>query len=117
MKWLPDPSVPICRAARSRRARTGWASSSNPAQKASQPPVPASVPRRRRGSTSSSCMPRPTGMARSMPLRSRDRSPGRSFAVSEVRTALMPQPMSTPTAAGHTAPAMAITEPTVAPLP
>ena len=52
-----------------------------------------------------------------MPLRSRDRSPGRSFAVSEVRTALMPQPMSTPTAAGHTAPAMAITEPTVAPLP
>jgi hypothetical protein len=37
--------------------------------------------------------------------------------VSEVFTADMPQPMSTPTAAGQTAPCIAITEPTVAPLP
>lgn len=37
--------------------------------------------------------------------------------MSEVLTALIPQPMSTPTAAGQTAPFIAITEPTVAPLP
>lgn len=49
--------------------------------------------------------------------RRRERSPGRSFAVRDVLTADMPQPMSTPTAAGHTAPCMAMTEPTVAPLP
>lgn len=35
----------------------------------------------------------------------------------DVFTADMPQPMSTPTAAGHTASFIAITEPTVAPLP
>ena len=34
-----------------------------------------------------------------------------------VRTAAMPQPMSTPTALGLTASRIAITEPTVAPLP
>ena len=34
-----------------------------------------------------------------------------------VRTAIMPQPMSTPTAAGTIAPLVAMTEPTVAPLP
>lgn len=39
------------------------------------------------------------------------------MAVSEVFTADMPQPMSTPTAAGQTAPCIAMTEPTVAPLP
>jgi hypothetical protein len=51
----------------------------------------------------------------------RDRRPrsvsGRSFADSEVRTAAMPQPMSTPTAAGETASRKAITDPTVAPFP
>lgn len=62
-------------------------------------------------------MPRPTGIACSIFERSRDRSPGRSFAVRDVFTADMPQPMSTPTAAGHTAPRIAMTEPTVAPLP
>ena len=41
----------------------------------------------------------------------------RSLAVSEVRMAAMPQPMSTPTAAGATAPFIAITLPTVAPFP
>ncbi|WP_350227185.1 hypothetical protein [Barrientosiimonas endolithica] len=34
-----------------------------------------------------------------------------------MRTAIMPQPMSTPTAAGMTAPSVGITEPTVAPSP
>ena len=42
---------------------------------------------------------------------------GRSLALSDVCTAIMPQPMSTPTAAGMIAPCVAITEPTVAPLP
>ncbi len=37
--------------------------------------------------------------------------------VSEVRTAIMPQPMSTPTAAGMMAFVHGMTEPTVAPLP
>src|SRR5690242_2552891 len=35
----------------------------------------------------------------------------------EVLRAIMPQPMSTPTAAGHTAPFVATTLPTVAPMP
>ena len=34
-----------------------------------------------------------------------------------VRTAIMPQPMSTPTAAGMIAPSVGMTDPTVAPLP
>ena len=42
---------------------------------------------------------------------------GRSFAVMFVFTATMPQPMSTPTAAGMIAPLVGITEPTVAPSP
>src|SRR5262245_16656277 len=42
---------------------------------------------------------------------------GRSLAVSDVRAAIMPQPMSTPTAAGMIAPTVAMTLPTVAPLP
>jgi hypothetical protein len=42
---------------------------------------------------------------------------GRSDALSDVRTAFMPQPMSTPTAAGMIAPFVAITLPTVAPMP
>ena len=37
--------------------------------------------------------------------------------MSVVRTAIMPQPMSTPTAAGTMAALVAMTEPTVAPLP
>lgn len=52
-----------------------------------------------------------------MALRSGARSSGRSDAVSVVRAAIMPQPMSTPTAAGTIAPMVGTTEPTVAPLP
>src|ERR1017187_6158925 len=40
-----------------------------------------------------------------------------SWAVNWVRTAIMPQPMSTPTAAGMMAPRVGITEPMVAPRP
>ena len=42
---------------------------------------------------------------------------GRSAAANWVRTAIMPQPMSTPTAAGMIAPTVGMTLPTVAPLP
>lgn len=42
---------------------------------------------------------------------------GRSLAPSVVCTAIMPQPMSTPTAAGITAAIVGITLPTVAPIP
>ncbi len=59
----------------------------------------------------------PCGTARSMRDRSAANDSGRSLALSEVCTAIMPQPMSTPTAAGMIAPCVAITEPTVAPLP
>ena len=52
-----------------------------------------------------------------MSERSAARESGSCAAVSEVRIAIMPQPMSTPTAAGTMAPLVAITEPTVAPRP
>jgi hypothetical protein len=42
---------------------------------------------------------------------------GRSFAASVVSTAIMPQPRSTPTAAGMMAPSVGMTLPTVAPMP
>jgi hypothetical protein len=53
----------------------------------------------------------------SIAARTPDRLSGSWLAVIDERTALMPQPMSTPTAAGEMACSMAITEPTVAPLP
>src|SRR6266702_4407962 len=58
-------------------------------------------------------------MASSIASRSVPRSPRRltSSPVNWVRTAIMPHPMSTPTAAGMTAPRVGMTEPTVAPLP
>jgi hypothetical protein len=101
--------------ARSWRNLTASATPSNRDQKSSHPAV--AIPWNRPGSTGSSCIPRPTGITCSILDRSRDRSPGRSFAVRDVFTADIPQPMSTPTAAGHTAPRIAMTEPTVAPLP
>ena len=69
--------------------------------------------RRRRG------LPKvlPWGTAASMALRRAWRLSGRSAAVSEVRAAIMPQPMSTPTAAGMIAPTVGMTLPMVEPLP
>ena len=60
---------------------------------------------------------RPCGTAASMAERIPARLSGRCSARIEVRTAIMPQPMSTPTAAGMIAPTVGITEPTVAPMP
>ena len=56
-------------------------------------------------------------MAASIAPRSRFNESGSSSARTDVRMAPIPQPMSTPTAAGETAPRIATTEPTVAPLP
>jgi hypothetical protein len=64
-----------------------------------------------------SCMSKPTGTSRSMAPRIFPRLVGRSLAWSESRTAFIPQPMSTPTAAGMTAALVGITLPTVAPIP
>ena len=80
------------------------------------PPVLRSMGSRSR-STGVSCRAKPTGMAASNAERSPRRLSGRRSAVRSVRTAVTPQPMSTPTAAGLTASRMAMTEPTVAPLP
>ena len=60
---------------------------------------------------------RPCGIAFSIAERMPFRLSGRSLAVIDVRTAIMPQPMSTPTAAGMIAPFVGITLPTVAPIP
>ena len=60
---------------------------------------------------------RPCGTACSMAERMPRSESGRSVATRLVETASIPQPMSTPTAAGTIAPRVAITEPTVAPMP
>ena len=60
---------------------------------------------------------RPCGTARSIAARSGARLSGRSAATSVVLHAIIPQPMSTPTAAGMIAFTVGITEPTVAPMP
>jgi hypothetical protein len=52
-----------------------------------------------------------------MAVRTFRRSSGSSAARRLVRTAIMPQPMSTPTAAGTMACRVATTLPTVAPMP
>ena len=59
----------------------------------------------------------PCGTACSIAARTSRRLSGRSFAVRVVWTAIIPQPMSTPTAAGITAPTVGMTLPTVAPMP
>ena len=60
---------------------------------------------------------RPCGTARSIAERSGPRLTGRSSARNVVFAAIIPQPMSTPTAAGMMAFSVGITEPTVAPMP
>src|SRR4029453_15080401 len=61
--------------------------------------------------------PPDSGPARSIAVRSAARSPVSSSRWYWVRTAAIPHPMSTPTAAGMIAPRVGIPEPTVAPLP
>ena len=61
-------------------------------------------------------LPALMGIRRSMAARTADGT-AISARLSGVRTAIMPQPISTPTAAGMTAPWVASTVPTVAPFP
>ena len=63
------------------------------------------------------CPARPSGTASSIASRVRRRLSGSSPAVSDRRTAVIPHPMSTPTAAGISALRVGITDPTVAPMP
>ena len=63
------------------------------------------------------CSSNPTGTDFSIAARNLYKLSGRVFAFRDKRTAFMPQPISTPTAAGTIAPRMGITEPTVAPIP
>ena len=63
------------------------------------------------------CILNPTGTCCSIAIRTRRKLSGNSLAVSDKRTAFIPQPISTPTAAGIMADLVGMTLPTVAPLP
>jgi hypothetical protein len=119
-KWFPPPSDPSwlallplarcgCRAAillnpasRSACQRRVTASGIT-----SQPPFACRLWR----------LEKPWGTASSMAARKVARLSGRSPALRLVCTAIMPHPISTPTAAGMMAPLVGITLPTVAPMP
>ncbi len=106
MKWLPPPSVPSCasgsftltrgcfsvifssRSARGRHRDVTDAGETNQLPRTARPLV----------------LTIPCGTARSIAARTFASESGRSLAVSVVCTAIMPQPMSTPTAAGMIAP-------------
>ena len=109
MKWLPPPKVPSASlqflSYWSGVARVSFASASRALTRTA-----ALGPRREL------FFPALIGMRRSMPARTALGS-GMSERSSGVRTAIMPHPMSTPTAAGMSAPWVASTVPTVAPLP
>ena len=115
MKWFPPPRVPSWRTQVSSKffcivASFGCLSAMRSSARAKGF---AAWPRASRAS----CCPKPTGTAASIAPRTRESLSGRSAAVSESRTAPIPHPMSTPTAAGMIAPRVGITEPTVAPMP
>ena len=119
MKWLPPPSVPNCRCGSFVDSFGCLATITRvrPANRLQRETTAFGVvphePRSERPRTFEA----PCGTARSIRARSPASDSGRSLAFSEVCAAIMPQPMSTPTAAGMIAPFVAMTEPTVAPLP
>jgi len=105
-EWLPEPSVPNCLAAFTARSADSsvagrWAASQRSALRF----------------TESWPWPTPAGMTRSTRTSSGSSESGSRSSVTSSSAATMPQPMSTPTAAGITAPRVGITEPTVAPMP
>ena len=117
MKWLPAPSVPrwtrwFVLASRGWSRHSALNSGARRAQAAS-----TSVGTSRHAPGSRAPGPRPCGTARSIAVRSGPSWSGRSSARSVVLAAIMPQPMSTPTAAGMIARRVGITLPTVAPMP
>jgi len=110
MKWLPEPSVPSCNA---------QLPAYRPGSKRAWSALAVSRSTRRAADSVSVVLyePADNGTARSIAPRRSD-SPGPSSSRCHwVRTAAMPQPMSTPTAAGMIARNVGMTEPTVAPLP
>ena len=107
MKWLPPPSVPSCFIAFALRSRTpSWSS-----PKSFQPSQYED------SSTDSLYELKPTGISSSIAKRKSFNRPSRMPLLNGVFTAIMPQPMSTPTVAGITASFVAMTEPTMLPLP
>ena len=110
MKWLPEPSEPSCS-----RQFGAIASALSAPSRFSSSAIRWLVPL---SWTVSLYCPADSGTAFSIASRSRASAfPRRSSRASPVRTAIMPQPMSTPTAAGMIAPSVGITDPTVAPFP
>ena len=119
MKWLPVPNVPKClwllvffkhlclAQIASNSGNNSAHSLSTWVDVFSQEPL--SRPPRNRD--------KPCGTALSIADRQPCRLSGKSFAVRVVRAAIIPQPMSTPTAAGIIAPIVGITLPMVEPLP
>ena len=115
MKWLPPPSVPswLIQLAflPTRFCTPGWRCMMrrSPLSKRFAAWVRASR---------SLWLSKPTGTSREIWLNTfLSELSSSSAAVSESRRAIMPQPISTPTAAGMIALFLGITEPTVAPMP
>src|SRR5579883_2519973 len=105
-KWLPEPKVPNWRAAlRARSSDKGVAGRWEASQASARAPVPE-CPR-----------PTPAGTAASIRVSNGSSESGRSSTLRSSWAATIPQPMSTPTAEGITAPSVGMTEPTVAPMP
>src|SRR5260370_1125306 len=98
MKWLPPPSVPSCFIAFALRSWTPSCSS----LKSFQPSQYED------SSTDSLYALKPTGIASSIAKRKSFNLPSRIPLLNGVFTAIMPQPMSTPTVAGITASFVAI---------
>ncbi len=106
-KWFPEPSVPNCLAAFVTRS-----AASSVAGSVARPATRSAL-----RATWSWPWPTPAGMARSMRPSSGSSESGSWCSGTSSSAAIMPQPMSTPTADGITAPLVGMTEPTVAPIP
>ena len=109
MKWFPEPSDPSC-IRHFGAICSAWSTPSSSFEFRNR-----AAPH----SASTRWLERPaeSGIADEIARCNAARSPVRSASANWVRTAIMPQPMSTPTAAGMIAPTVGITLPTVAPLP
>jgi hypothetical protein len=114
MKWLPEPRLPSCIGQFGDVASTDCSTPRRPASSRSSATRFSAV-----GVSRLLYRPADRGTARSMSPRSGASGPRSRISATDhgVRTAIMPQPMSTPTAAGMIASRVGSTEPTVAPLP
>ena len=119
MKWLPVPSVPRW------LMRCGWFSlgyfCTTRSKRSCRMPHASTVDTGALAQAPRSFLPplsvRPCGTAFSIDSRMPNKLSGKCEAFRLVFTAIMPQPISTPTAAGMIAPLVGITLPTVAPIP